>query len=187
MRFVASLSYDQVLIRIPWHFRLVDGKSYTGLEVSFEAIAVVDDSTPQDQLEQGIQILFESKAKAFSKSFEIALTNETNGDFEPATEFSLEPARLPLGMGAIAVGCASLLALVIASARTMSNTRSDGGGDFNKTGLAITPENNDGITSDAYPMQQAAGQLQLNLDDVSFYMDIEHISERYIICLFDIL
>ena len=114
-------------------------------------------------MERGIQVLLDSTAKAFRKSFNLALNGGHNNPVEPIDEpesttgFSLEPVRVPLGLSTIAVGCVSFFALIFISVRCVNNMESGEEGDFNETDVVVTEEK----AQHRYPIQQATEQLNL--------------------------
>lgn len=170
--------------RLAWK-RLEEGKSMTGLEVSFEVVVAFLGDVEQEQLAQTTQLLFDRKAKSFRRAFDHALNrskNEASGkenEVEPLND-PLEPLRVPLGLAA--VGIAGLMAILSLWHMKKDSTKGDDKG-LSVTDMAeenydeIAPigpnpvqSHTDSTASSSFPVQQVSSHIesgQQHWDDIS--------------------
>jgi len=147
--------------RLTWS-RLVDGKSSTGLDVYFEADVLSGNDETQNELELSLQMLLDSKANAFRKSFDSALNERPGEEDQPESseaDYSLEPIKLPVGLAAIAMGCVSFIVILTVSARHLKKEIQEEK-HLSETSIDIA-EVNDVVPrglQTSYPVQEASGQ-----------------------------
>ena len=170
--------------RLTW--TRLEGESTTGIDVSFDADATVSDSVEELQLEAAIQLLFDSKGKAFRRRYDLALLGGPSDEPETTSEsISLEAMRVPLGLSITAAGALSFIVILCVGAYHVNKKETE---ERNLSMISTIEADNKAVAGDqkavqgqhTFPIQQAIVRLDDNVSSSSYHPNlIQHCSNEF--------